>query len=840
MHVLLEENHTAPVISLNVLFKVGSAFETDSEAGIAHVIEHMLFKGTPTRAVGTIAHDVEACGGDINAYTSFDQTVYYINMASRFADQALEILADAVQHPLFDAEELAREQEVILEEIRREHDSPHQMVGEYLFRTAYSTHPYGRPIIGFPETVKSFTSKDLKSFYTRWYTPANTVLIVVGDFQTKQMLKKIERVFSGFQGPPPPHNFTINQEPPQTHLKIALKSMNIQSTHFALAFHIPHICHDDIPALDILSYILGGTESARLEQKIKEKRHLVHHISAHAYTPRDPGLFIIGGLMQDANVKKAFEAITQELKLIMDEPISMSEISRAKINIRANEFYERETVGGEAGKLAYFLATAGTSQFEERYYHMLTTVTPQDVQRVAQTYLAMQKATSILLTPQKSKWKGKGEELKNILQQKPKISSSKRSQKKDPTTLTHLSNGVTLIIHENHTLPLVSITAAAPGGLRFETKQNNGINALISQLVTKGTTSRTALNIAHDIEKIAGEINGFSGRHALGLRSEFLSEHLRDGISIFTDVLISPAFAADEVAKEKRLQLQAIRQQEDALAKLVFMDFLKTLFPTHPYGLKSLGSKSSVSKLASSPLLKFWKSRMRAQETVIAVVGDVSPQEIKDLLAEYIFKLSPGKGAAPHLHDDPAPRIIQKTEIKKREKKQAHMVLGFQGPRLKENDTYAMIVLNNILSGQGGRLFLKLRDQMSLAYSVTSLFQPGIDPGHFAVYIGTDPAKLTTAIDAILLELDSLLREPVKKIELHRSQQYLVGTHELEQQRNSTVSMNFALNHICKLGIDEARIFPQKILKVTVEDIQRVAKKYIKLDAYTLAIVRPA
>ncbi|MBI4211504.1 MAG: insulinase family protein [Deltaproteobacteria bacterium] len=838
MHVYLEENHAAPVISFNALVKVGSAFETDEEAGIAHFIEHMLFKGTPTFPVGTIAREIEAAGGEVNAYTSFDQTVYYINMASRYADRGLEILADAIANPLFDATEVDREREVILEEIRRGKDNPSHQIGEMLFENAFVRHPYRRPIIGFPQTVTSFDRARLTDFFKRWYTPKNIAFIVVGDFEMQTMFEKIKKAFASVSGDaaPIPLADALLDLPQQKPIS-TIAAANIQSTHFACGFHIPEITHADVPALDVLSHILGGADTSRLEQEVKEKKQLVQRVFCYAYSMRHPGLFTVGGLCEDSKLEPALTAVHEEIKKITQSPVSTTELTRAKLNIRSSEIYERESVGGQASKLAYFLATAGTHDFETRYYQMLTDVTIEDVRRVARTYLTQENCTSIFLTPEKSQWNKKN--LPVVSEKKVVTAKGSKKTANGAPFVHRFKNGLTLIIRENHILPIVSMVIGQIGGTRFETKANNGISNLVANTLTKGTTTRSAIQIAHDTEKIAGSLSGFSGRNTIGLKGEFLSEHIREGFHLFADVLTHPAFASDEVAKEKKQLLHEIRNQEDALDQLAFIQFLGQLYPRHPYGLRSLGTKESLTKLTPAMLRTYWANSMRAKGAVMAISGDVSPDEIIELAKEFLSDLPSGAAKAPKIKPDSRPKKILSAEMKKKNKQQAHIVLGFQGPTFKGSDRHAMAVLNNLLSGQGGRLFLKLRDEMSLAYSVTSIVQYGIDPGYFAVYIGTDPAKIDTAIDGIKNELAKISDTVVSESELSRAQQYLVGTYELDRQRNSSIASSLAFNQLYGLGLEEIGRYPQQILAVTAQDVQKTARKYIDLDRYVLSVVRP-
>jgi len=839
MQVLLEEDRSARVVSFNVLVKVGSANETDDEAGLCHVIEHMLFKGTPTRPAGAIARDVEASGGEINAYTSIDQTVFYINMASRFSDRGLSILADAIMNPLFDAEELEREKEVILEEIRREQDNPGRMVNEHLFQEVFKTHTYGRPIIGFPETVRSFTRGRTAEFYRRWYTPHNMVFIAVGDFECERMLADIRKAFAGFEGLPVPAQ-SLPQEPAQKKPRVLIKTMNIQSAYLSLGFHIPAITHEDVPAVDVLSHILGGADSSRLEQEVKEHARLVHSIYAYAFTPKEPGVLAIGAKLKDRDVVKAIEAIKRTVEKTGRAPVTSEELSRAKLNIRSHEIYEKETVGGQASKIAHFLATAGSHEFEERYYAMLSEVRAETVMDVARRYLSFSGASAVLLLPEKSPMAGYKKALEKALSHPAPSRPKATAGSGGGTERIKLKCGATLIVRENHKLPIVSVCAASLGGTRYENRVTNGISVLMSRAMTKGTVSRDAVEVARDIEKLAGNVDGFSGRNTMGLRSEFLSDHLEDGFRLFGEILAHPSFEQDEVAKERRLQLRAIKDQEDALSSLAFAELLKNLYPKHPYGLRALGRSETVRKLTRAHLARLHRAIFRAGNIAIAVVGDVSRQEVVRLAEEILSELPGGKSKPPRISPDIRPKKPRETATIRRGKQQAHIAMGFMSTTFSGADRYPMIVLNNILAGQGGRLFINLRDKMSLAYSVSSVNHDGIEPGYFAVYIGTDPSKERKAVDGILAELSLITSERVSSEELERSKQHLVGTYELDLQRSTTVAGLYTFNELYGLPMQAIERYPQRILDVTAEDILRVAKKYITPESYTLSIVKPS
>jgi len=614
--------------------------------------------------------------------------------------------------------------------------------------------------------------------------------------------------------------------------------MNVQSSYLSIAYHIPQLTAPDVPTLDVLSHIFGGTDSSRLEQNIKEKKHLVHHISTYSYTPKDPGLMIINAVLKGKNLFGFLDAIIKEIDILKNTPVTTSELSNAKINIRSNEIYERETVGGEAGKLVTFLACAGTHEFENRYYQMLMDVRTDNVMNAAKQYLNNNCCTLALIVPTKSKFIKQHSSIKSKLSEPIKTKKSSKQQKQD-IHIVELKNGPKLIIQENHNLPLVAICAAAKGGILTENKYNNGICELTTRLLTKGTNKRSSIEITKEIEKIAGYIDGFSGNNTIGLRSKFLSDHTKTGIELFCDVLTNPLFDENETKKEINLQLQDIKDQEDALASKAFTNFLKTIFPNHPYGLKTLGETSSVKRITPLSIRKHYRQIINRTSTMISIVGDINPTEVADLLEKNLGTMAKGSFYKfKNKKDQKLKSIIIKEEIK-HDKEQAHIVIGFHGTTFGSSDKYALSVLNNILGGQGGRLFLELRDRMGLAYSVSSNNIEGIDPGFLTVYIGTDPAKINNAINGIKTELSNVMAKKVNNEEMERAKEYLIGSYALDSQRLMTLASWYVFNNIYGLGIKEINDYPKHIRSVTKEDVLRVANKYINLNAYVLSIVRP-
>jgi len=833
--LLLIETHQAPVVSLNICLKVGSRYETDQEAGICHLIEHMLFKGTEKLGPGEVAKQIEASGGEINAYTSFDETVYYCTLASRHFDAGMEILSDAVLHSVFDPEELAREKEVVIEEILRSKDSPGKVLSEALFQKAFPTHTYGRPIIGFAETVRGFTREKVTQFWQNWYVPENMVVVAAGDFSSEKAFQLCERIFGSLRAIPSP-KVALQAEPEQSQPGAVVLGNPVQGSNMMLAYHIPGLDHADIPALDILSHILGEGESSRLEIKVKERQGLVNSIYSYVYSPVDPGLFAVGYTLPDKNITKASLNILEEIDALQAKKIDHDELARAKINIKSDAIYEKETVEGLARKYGYFETVLGRYDFDEHYYQLIDSVNRDDVHAMAQRYLKSSNLTLGLLHPKDSKKKWTTDELLSWTEKK-KAKARKPKTDNGPHYYK-LKNGLRLVLKTNHNVPTLVLRTAHTGGIRSETKKTNGVHSFLAQLWGKSTVDLSPEDMAREIELLAGSVNAYNGRNATGMKADFLSEKTRDGVQLFLDAFLKPRFGKEEFIRERENILEAIRREEDHLASMAFKHFLAALYPSHPYGLPMLGEIKNVKSFTPKDLFKAYHRVMNPKEMVISAVGDFDQEDMLQLLKPSLESIKPVKSTAFKHKADPGPKGIQRIE-KKKDKFQAHMVMGFKGFSYHDKDRYAMDVLNNILAGQGGRLFLELRHKLSLAYSVTSMSQEGIEPGYFGVYIATEPRKVPTAVEGILKELEKIVSELVSEAELDRAKQYMVGAYEIDLQRNSTVATQLVFNELYGLPRDEWLTLPKKILKVTRQDVQRVAKKTLTLDRYILSIVSP-
>ncbi|MHB1845076.1 MAG: M16 family metallopeptidase [Deltaproteobacteria bacterium] len=857
--VVLVENRAAPVVAIQAWVQVGSADETASEAGLAHLHEHMLFKGTKRRAPGEIARDVEGRGGEINAWTSFDQTVYHLVLASRFFEDGVEILADAVQESTFDEGELAREIEVVVEEIKRSEDMPSRRVSRELFSLAYGAHPYRWPVIGTEQSVRSFRRPQILDFYRRHYSPEKLVLALVGDVDAQAALAQVERHWGGRAPAPTAAIPARATEPPQREARVRLLRDDVREAQLSIGWHIPGMLDPDLAALDLLASILGQGDSSRLSLSVKRRQRLAAEAHAYAYTPKDPGLFTVGLTVAGVQARPALEATLREVQRLRDEPPTVAELAAAKRQALSDAIYQHETVQGHARKVGFYQSAAGSLAFEDEYLDRVQRLGAEEIREAALRYLTPENATIVGLLSTGIELGD--DEARGLLQAElrpvaarpqaarkaaqppssPRL-AARGASRPEPLRVSPLPGGGTLLIKRDASVPVVAFRAVTPGGLRWETPSDNGIHQLLAMTLTRGAAGKSAEEIARAVDGLAGSVGASAGRNSFGLRGEFLSQHAAEGFELFLDCLLSPTLAEDEVAKERELLLQDIRTRDDNPQGVAFDLFAHTLFTRHPYRQNLAGELSSVEKLSAAALRRHWERLLAPAGLTLAVVGDVDPAAIAEAAGRALDRFGKGARGAPSPAAPPpeeprpqAPRSARRSLAKA----QSHLLLGFLGLRLADPTRHALELLSTVLSGQGGRLFVELRDKRSMAYSVTSLTLEGLDPGYFAVYLGTSPEKVTDAVEGVRQELSRARDELVPGPELERAKRHLIGTHEIGMQRRASQAAAMALDQAYGFGPEDHLHYAERNEAVTAQAIRDVTQRVLDPRGEVLAIVGP-
>ena len=839
--VLLREVRVAPVVEVQVWAKVGSADERLGEEGLAHFHEHMLFKGTERRGVGEVAGEVEGVGGRINAWTSFDATVYHATLPAAQVTTGLDVLADAVQNSAFDPAEVAREIEVVLEEIRRSEDSPHHVLSDAVFAETFQTHPYRAPILGTAESVSRFTSEQLRAFYQRWYTAENLVLVVVGDFDAEAVLEAATGAFGDARTGGAERGRPVERR--QRQLRTRVLRRPFERGCLDVTWPVVSLRHLDAPYLDLLGFILGEGESSRLVQRVKERDALADRIDASSYTPLDPGVFSATADAEPDRALAVIEGVVREVEDLRLRPVAERELEKARANFLAMEHWERESVSGLARKIGSYHVIAGNHQHETAYLETIRRATPGDLLRVAREWLAPERITAGLVLPEAAEPNLGSEAVgaaveRGLARARRAVARPVARERASDVHSYELDSGLAVHVVPRREVPVVSARLALLGGLLAETPESAGISSFLAGMWLRGTRARSAADFARQIESLAADIDGFSGRNSMGLTLDATSDRLLPVLDLLAEAILEPALAPDEIERERRETEGALARREDRLGARVFDLFGAEHYRGHPYALPSLGTPESVARVDRDLLQAHHERLVTPKNAVLAVVGDVDPDDVALEIAQRLNEL---RSDAPPLVIPPLPETapgIRETELRK-DRAQAHLVIGFRGLALDDEDREALEVISQLLSGQGGRLFLELRDRRSLAYSVAAMNVEGLVPGFFAVYIATAPEKLEAARRGLLEELERVIAEPPNETELESVKRNLVGNFTIDQQRSSVRAAHVALDSRYGLGPDADRHYVERVEALGKKDVLRVARRIITLDAYTIASVRP-
>src|SRR5437867_4039415 len=725
--MIVQEDHSAPVASVQAWCATGSIFEDQHVgAGLSHILEHMLFKGTKTRGKNEIAQRIQDVGGYINAYTSFDRTVFWIDVPKDGIATALDVLADAMMNSTLPPEEYQKEQEVIRREFAMGLDDPDRVVGLRLFATAYQRHPYRFPVIGEIEIYNQLTQEQVMQYYKTRYVPNNLTFVVAGDVDAEKVRQQVTEFFKAYPEKSLKPLF-IPEEPPQLGRREVHEEFATELTHLSLAWHIPEVTNPDVPALDLLSSILGDGRSSRLYRRVREEAGLAYSISAFSYTPGDPGLFGIDSIVDPKKREAAEQLVLQIIDEVKQGGVTADELMKAKKISLSHHLGALTTMRGQASDIGSNWLLTRNLNFSRDYLDAAQKVTLDDIKRVAAHYLTNENLTVVSLNPK--------------------------------------------------------------GSLLAKTEAAKPISA--------------------------GEVQKFE-----------LSNGLR---------LLVPEEA---IAREKEVQIAAIKQDEEQLTTVARNILRQALFTQHPYALRATGSVDSVQRLTRKDLLEFRDRYVVAKNGVIFVFGDVKAAEVKQLFEQAHAGMKPGTLALTDAHPAAPLNKIETVESRK-EKAQGVIMVGYRGADIFSPDRYPLQLIDEVSSDLGSRLFVRIREEMGLAYYVGANQMEGLVPGLFAFYLGTDPQKIEPVKTALLDEIHKLATDGLTTEELARAKKKVIGQQEIANQSNDSFGYQCALDEIYGLGFNYYKSLEHGVEAVSLDDIKRVAAKYFRDQPYVLATVRP-
>jgi zinc protease len=822
--IIVREDHSAPVVSAQAWCMAGSIHEGGwLGAGLSHVLEHMLFKGTTNRPGSRIDQEVQEAGGYMNAYTSFDRTVYHIDVPNTGARTAIDILCDIMQNATLPEEEMEKEKQVIVREMDMNQDDPGRRASRRLFEVAYTRSPYRYTVIGYPDIFHEVKTEDVVAYYREKYAPNNVFFVVTGDVKNEDVVAQIRNAYAKTKAKPL-SPVVLPDEPKQAAPREIIEEAPVELGHFHFAWHIPEVRHPDVPALDVLAVLLGSGRSSRLYQQVREKQGLVNYVDAWTYNPGNPGLFGMSAVVDPDKFEKARSAMLAEVEKARTKLIPQKELGKAVKQYIAATLATRKTMQGQAQDLGGNWLAANDLNFSERYLAAVKRVTPADLQRVAREYLTTENRTLYALLPNGAA---------------PKFTSTVEQARDNDIQKFVLPNGLRLLVKEDHRLPFVEFRATFQGGVLAEDSENNGITQLLARMLLKGTKQRSAEDIATEIESVGGSIDSYGGNNSFGVNLEVLSSDFSTGMDLLADVLLQPTFPAAALEREREVQTATIRSQKDDLLKSANKAMRRTLFGNSGYGLDPLGTEESVAKIQVKGVRTFHQKLASPSNCVIAIYGDIKAANVKTAVKKAFARWNSDLASAPSFNSQPptldSPKLVTET----RDKKQAVLFIGFPGATLFDKDRHALDLLQEACSDLGSRLFLRIREKLGLAYYVGAQNFVGLAPGYFGFYAGTEPEKAALVEQEILKEAELLRAEGLTAEELKRAKAKVIGQKKIARQDLGGFAMATALDELYGLGYQYTDAEDAKFEAVTLEQVKAVARRYLKPETVVIALVKP-
>ncbi|MBD3233517.1 MAG: hypothetical protein GF315_07305 [candidate division Zixibacteria bacterium] len=847
--VIIKEDHKAPLVTIDTWVEIGYLNEPDSLTGISHLLEHMFFKGTEKRGIGELKGDVKRLGGYFNAGTSYDHTHYYITLPAEHAAAGLEIQADALINSVFDKDEFEREKRVVIQEVKRKLDNPTALIYEKMLELMYEEHRLGRWRMGTPEQIEDFTREELVDYYKRSYTPDNSILSIVGDINTNEILTEIDRHF-GSWNPGEGMKEYSPEEGKQAEMRRVVDHMDITQPILEMGFKTGGFLEEDSYALQALAYVMGQGRSSRLHRVLVEEKGIASAVSCDLFALKDAGAFSISVRPDTEESMLVQQEIFNQIYIIQEHGITESELQKARNNIESAFFFALEDVANQAVRLAMF-EQYGSYTLINEYLDKLRGVEIANIKEVAQTYLDINRANMVEYLPQgypsvDKNPKVYAEMLKRGIDTEVSWDGAERGRlraSKDytdnedftPVKFT-LANGSRLIVKENHSLPVATVVFGFKGGRRYETESNAGITSLMSSVLIKGSDNYSNETVISLIEGAGGRLSSYADRDYFGFQLAIPSKYLQSAIDIVTDLIINPAFNPLEIEIERKKQLAEIEKQKDRMGSYPIQLFYSASYEDSPYGLPGNGYTKSVSNVSGDDLRNWYNQFKSAENLYIAVVGDVSRIVIRDIFTESLVKLT----SMEMKLDKPSipEKSVSDEAVVNREKSQTAQVVGYITCPRWHDDYYALKILQNVASGMGGRLYTELREKQALAYTVFGYNVSYMESGAFICYIATDPKDERIARAGLIEELTVMKNEPVTEEELANAKAYARGRYADYLQQNLAQAELYLLQEIIGKGMGEVLTYPDKLLLITEDDVIRVAKEYFNDDRLSFGVVR--
>ena len=791
-----------PLVSLQVWIETGSIHEGEHlGAGLSHLLEHMVFKGTDEFSARQLNERVPELGGMWNAYTSTDRTVFYIDGPAAHWREFLHLLAQLCLHPAFPREEWERERDVIRREMSMYNDDPQDTAYHALIRTLFKVAPRRLPVIGTRSAFDSLSYEDMVAYHRSRYVPGNMFLCVAGDVEPAELFAAADAEF-GSAAATPARAVIPMAEPRQWGPRTHRCEFAQPTSTLMLAWRTPTSNHPDAAALSILGSILGEGRSAWLYRKFHDELGLAHDVSIMPVPDRTGE----GALVLELDVDREKRDELRDAVLEFMRTLPEAEFDEARRRSRRQMLTGRlrglSTVQGVANVLGMSWHLSRNPNSMEEWDAALSHVTNEDLTRVAATYFTPERLVEVSVDPT-----GTNEDT---------TAASGKADDHAPVVHT-LPNGLRVVTRMDKRVPLAYAEIVFGAGSQTETAQNAGINSLLAECLLKGTTTRSAEQLANEVENLGGSIASAAGNNTFNLSIRGLAADLPALLELLADATLHPTLPAEVIENEKNAMEADIMDAEEDPAALAFRKLRGLCFGNVSYGNHRDGTVESVQSLTRSKLLSQHARLVCAQNAVLAVAGDIEPEQVLALAEQYFGTMPAGipaeRTATPAQMPADAVQIL--------DKEQAVLALAVPAANALSDSTPTQLLFEEWCRDMAGPLFDEIREKRGLAYYSAASSPLGVDAGCLYFYLGTAPEQLPEARAVLEETLNRLAQEGMPADALERARSTALTARVLALQSCGKRCSGMAVNTLLGLGADYDDRVPDLLRAVTPEQMNR-------------------
>jgi zinc protease len=863
--VVTLEDFSCPIVAVQVWYQVGSKDERPDRQGYAHLFEHMMFKGTDR--VGPKDHFdlIHRTGGNSNAHTGFDQTVYEQTLPADQLQLALWLEAERMAFLKIDQEAFDTERKVVEEELRMRENEPYGNLDKKLAAIVFKEHPYRWMPIGNLANLRATSVTDLRAFWQKYYIPDNATLIVVGAAKHDEVVKLAEKYFGWIQKRELPPRVTVREPLPNKSSRTLIDNENAPAPMAGFIFHAVPLGHKDAPALDFLASILGGTNSSRLYRDLVAEKQLAVQTIATSWNLQQDGVFILGAMFAPgSDPNSVLDKIKAHIQTIQKQPITEDELETARNQQLRSVVTSNLEVESKAGVLGSAAVTVGDLSYANKILSQIRDVTANDVQRVAREYLRPDRAFEIVVreNPGGMQNASKDDETSAVIAQpekqapppgrlnekRPDSFPAKAPQAKLQVpdismnyTEQTLANGVKVMVVPNHEVPFVSVKLGFALGAATESKP--GAVNLAVQMINRGTKSRTEKDLADQMSRYAIEIGGSASMDDTQVNMSCLSDHLDKAMDLLADVTINPVFNSDEFEKLRKQTLTGLAVQEQNPEYLAEKEFARQLYGQHPYSRTVEGTTDNIKQLSAQDLKNWWKQYIGPNGATLIFAGDIE-LKIAITLAEKYFGNWKNESAIPDtkLPDFPAVQETRIVLVDYPGSAQVQIRAGCRSMTRKDQpDYFTGRVINNYFGTSfNSWINESLRVQKGLTYGAQAYFTAQRQSGYFEVSTFTKNQTAAQAVQCILDLLGRLRKETPSAQELDDSKCYISGSFIQRQETPQQTAGDLWLLKSENLSEDYFKKLVETVQNTSAQDCVKLAQKFLSPDKMIIVVVGDA